>query len=151
MEGGADKQQKEWVRAPFPLFSKSTLVLCAVGRESAGHTVNTLFWVSLSRRYVPGRKWRSEAVGICDPATWREDNEGKCRHQRGEKHQHQSWSLRGQARPAPSIPVTQAGWTGVWGHPWLHIKFKASLGNMGSCLTKQKKRLVWYFRACLQS
>lgn len=33
MEGGADKQQKEWVRAPFPLLSKSTLVLCAVGRN----------------------------------------------------------------------------------------------------------------------
>lgn len=33
MEGGADKQQKEWVRAPFPLLSKSTLILCAVGRN----------------------------------------------------------------------------------------------------------------------
>lgn len=33
MEGGADWEQKEWVRAPFPLFSKSTLFLCAVGRN----------------------------------------------------------------------------------------------------------------------
>lgn len=33
MEGGDDRQQKEWARAPFPLFSKSTLFLCVVGRN----------------------------------------------------------------------------------------------------------------------
>lgn len=86
------------------IFQEHTFPLCC-RKESAGHTVNTVFWVSLSRRYVPGRKWCWEAVGICDPATWREDNEGKHRHQRGEKHQHQSWSLRGQARPAPAFQL----------------------------------------------
>lgn len=42
------------------------------------------------------------------------------------------------SRSQPSMGCTLVNAAGVWGHPWLHIEFKVSLGYLKLCLNNNR-------------